>query len=279
MVLPTNREGSNPFFLVEISNEFMYCYHKEGAHMILTIDIGNTNTVFVEYDNGIQKDTQRVITKKDDVYEYYYGLLVGRQKYEAIIASCVVPRISDDIEKAVFDVFGQHLRIVNASTVRGFVNHLDNPLEIGADFIATSIGVDGKYPLPAIIADVGSATKLTYIEEDGSFSGGVILPGIGTSMKSLSEAIPHLPEVPLVVPDKIIGHDTVSSIQSGSLYGLIAGIEGIANRMAAEKHSNPSLILTGGYGQLIKHKMSRFVYDEYLVNEGLKRIYEKEMIA
>lgn len=245
--------------------------------MILTVDVGNSNTVSRAYRNGQKGKEFRFDTVKEDAYAYYVNEFkaMNLEQVDKIVVSCVVPRIENEIRKALFDVFGNQPLFINASTIKNFTIHLENPLEIGADFIATAFGAIANYPLPAIIADIGSATKLTVIDEDGSFKGGVILPGLGTSTDAMYRYIPHLPKVPLVLPETVIGTSTIGAIQSGFIYGLIAQIEALSDMLQDEMGVTCTKILTGGYANIIESVMADFVFDPDLLNDGLYEIVER----
>ena len=175
-------------------------------------------------------------------------------------------------------MFNCDVFVVNSKTVPSLNILLENPMEIGSDFIATSMGAMAKYDMPFIVADVGSATKLTYTDEEGSFLGGAILPGLGVSLKALHEFIPHLPAIDIKMPEHAIGNSTSAAIQSGIMYGLIGQIEGISKRMESQKGKECVKIITGGYASLIKDYLDEFVYDPDLLNDGLYAIYKKECL-
>lgn len=247
--------------------------------MVITVDIGNSNTVVVAYYDD--KQTQyRFETVKENVSSYYFEKFAQMEfdSIDAILVSCVVPRIEEEITSVMSKIYDIEPLFIDANTVGDFVIHLDNPKEIGADFIATSFGAIGKYALPAIVVDVGSATKLTYVNKEGGFGGGIIVPGLGTSIDAMYQYIPHLPKVPLEIPNKVIGTGTIDAMQSGMLYGLIAQIEGLANRMELEIGMKCTKILTGGYASIIARELPDFNYDSTLLNDGLFEIYKRGVI-
>ena len=270
--------GDHAFF-VEKMVRLVYSIHARGEIMLLTIDVGNSNTVFMIYHGDDRLGETRVITKKEDSLIYYCDVMKSLDyPITDVIVSCVVPFIASDIELACKHVFNITPKIVSGKNIIGFEIRLDNPLEIGADFIATSVGALEKYDAPVIVADIGSASKLTYTSLNYVFEGGLILPGLGTSLKALTEYIPHLPEVSLLVPEQVVGTSTIGAIQSGVMYGIIAQIEGLAKRIESEKGQKCVKILTGGYACLIKDYLPEFIYDETLLSDGLKTIVEKGMI-
>jgi type III pantothenate kinase len=249
--------------------------------LLLTLDIGNTNVVAVVYDKDKKiRYSQRFMTIKQDALFFYSQWLqeniLPRSKQLDITAyciSCVVPTITQDVELSIKKSLHIDGLTVSVKTVPEFVIHLDKPEELGADFIATSYGAMAKYPLPIILADLGSATKISVLNAKGEFEGGIISPGVGISIDALNRFIPHLPEIKMEVPKHIIGKDTISSMQSGWLYGTIASVEGMADRIELELGVKTTRVLTGGYSISLHPAFRGFVYDEYLLNEGLFEIY------
>lgn len=257
----------------------VYCYVARGELMLLTIDVGNSNTVFVVYDGLKEIYSTRMITKKEDSVSYYENALsVLEMSINDVVLSSVVPGITAEVEQAVLQSLNLNTKTLSGATIKDFKINLDEPLEIGADFIATSIAASAKYDEPIIIADIGSATKLTLTSAPNVFDGGIILPGLGTSLKALTSFIPHLPEVPLVVPESVVGHSTISAIQSGVMYGLIAQVEGLAKRMEDEIGRPCVKIITGGYAAIIHTYLPEFNYEPSLLNEGLQIIHQKGLI-
>ncbi|MEG0328381.1 MAG: type III pantothenate kinase [Erysipelothrix sp.] len=248
--------------------------------MILTIDIGNSNTVLVGYENDDRVFTQRIETHKENVYTYYKEVFSAIDiNVSEVVVSCVVPSVYEEFNKCVKEIYKIEPKYINGDTIINFKILLDEPRDIGADFIATGVGALAKYTQPVIIADVGSATKLTVIDSEGSFAGGVIVPGLGTSVEALNSFIPHLPSVELIVPNLVIGNGTIPAIQSGVMFGLIAQIEGLANKMEAELGQKCIRVLTGGYAALFKDDITGFVYDPYLLSDGMYQIVKKGMLV
>ncbi len=251
--------------------------------MLLTLDIGNTNVVAAVFNQ--QKEiiySQRFETVKKDALLFYSrwlkeNILPMRKKVtiDAFCLSCVVPSITNDVVASLKQVLNVDGINVSVKTVPEFIVHLDKPEELGADFIATSYGAMAKYPLPIILADLGSATKISILNLKGEFEGGIISPGVGISIDALNRFIPHLPEIKMEVPQHIIGKDTVSSMQSGWLYGTITSVEGMAKKIEQELGMQATHVLTGGYSISLHQAFTGFVYDEYLLNEGLYEIYLK----
>lgn len=247
--------------------------------MILTVDIGNSNTVFVGYDKDRNLLFEhRVLTFRNNTQELLEALLQQLNlDVESIIISCVVPSILDDVCLAFESTYGIKPIFINGSTIDGVVVNIKNPLELGADLIATFVGAYTKVKTPVIIADIGTASKITLVNEKNEYEGGIILPGMGVSLQSMVDKIPQLPKVDLILPDSVMGKGTIHAIQSGMLYGTVAQIEGLANRIEKEVGQPCTRLLTGGYTTIFKHLLPDFIYEEHLVNDGLLEIYLNKM--
>ncbi len=248
--------------------------------MILTIDIGNSNTVFVGYNT--QKEIvyeHRVLTFKKNTEVLLTTLLKEIDiQVEDIIVSCVVPAIQDTVLKVLENKFSIKPKLVNGTTVDKFIINIDQPETLGADLICTAVGASSKYDTPVIVVDIGTASKITLTNNGNTYEGGVIWPGIGSSLKSMVEMIPHLPTVDLVMPETVLGKNTIHAIKSGMLYGIVAQIEGISNMIEKEIGQKCQRVLTGGYSVIFRHLLPEFEYEEHLVSDGLIEIYLKEML-
>ena len=250
--------------------------------MLITIDIGNSNIVCVVYSDSKERlYDKRFETIKENIEEAYpkfvqEELLFLKERFdcEAVMLSNVVPAI----DQVVFNALKEGLKVnvyrCDLSTVPDFEVMLDDPRELGADFIATSYGAMAKYPLPIIVADLGSATKVSALNLEGNFAGGIIMPGLRIAQDALNRFIPHLPQIPLVVPQSVLGSDTITAMQAGLMYSTIDSIEGIARRIETSFSAKCSKVLTGGLSVLIHNDTKDYVYEPYLLNEGLFEIYQ-----
>jgi len=251
--------------------------------MLLTIDIGNSNIVCVVYSDSKEKlYDARFETIKEDVKSAYRDFVLNqiaplKDKYnlEAFIVSSVVPSVDQVFFEAVETCLEIKGYKCTTETVSDFEILLTNPKELGADFIATSYGAMCKYNTPIVVADLGSATKLSAINSKGQFAGGIIMPGLRISQDALNRFIPHLPTIPLDIPKSVLGIDTITAMQAGLMFSTIDSINGIAQRIENEFNEKCTRILTGGLSVLIKDHTESFIYEPFLLNEGLYEIYRK----
>lgn len=246
--------------------------------MILTLDVGNSNIVSILYNLEGEKlyhDRQETIKLPDyhDYCDFFRGLLkaMGGQRITAVSISCVVPPITQVISQVVSDLLPKvALYVVSVDKVPNLTIRLDDPRELGADLIATTYGAYAKYKQPTIICDLGSATKITLVSEGELFHGGVIMPGMSFMAKSLHRMIPHLPDIELKRPEKILGRNTVECIQSGIIRGSLASVMEIARELEEEIGEKCTWIMTGGLSNIFsEEEIGDYKMDPDLLSDGI----------
>ncbi|MCQ2400447.1 MAG: type III pantothenate kinase [Lachnospiraceae bacterium] len=248
--------------------------------MILAIDMGNTNIKI-----GLVKDEKNIIEERISTeydrtsLEYAEHIMFVLEFYNVkasdisgAILSSVVPPLTAVLSAAVNKVLGIRPIIVS-NRLRSEVTFADG---VGADLIAAGEAAHAFYGGPCIMANLGTATTITVVTEDCIFRGGVILPGMKTSLKALSQGAAVLPEISFDRPGSVISLNTVECMRSGIIYGSAAQIDGIAERMEEEMGEKCTLLLTGGMARFcepyIRHGVIR---DDALIMKGLYRLYEE----
>ena len=153
-----------------------------------------------------------------------------------------------------------------------------NPQQIGADRIVDAVAAYEIYGGPCIVIDFGTATTYDLVDGSGAFVGGVTAPGIRISAKALWEDAAKLPEIEIKKPDHVLGKETISSMQSGLVYGQIGQTEYLIKRIKEEaKEENIKVVATGGLGRIISQETDFIdIYDANLTLEGIYRIYKKQ---
>lgn len=249
---------------------------------LLTIDIGNTNITLGLFENDNLKRTWRLATESQKTSDEY-GLLIAsllkfsnEERIDGACMSSVVPPIQAVLEETLKNFFSVEPIVVGPGIKTGIAVMYENPKEVGADRIANAVGGFYRYKRPLIIVDFGTATTFDYITKKGEYVGGAIAPGIGISSEALFQKTAKLPKVEFQAPPRIIGRNTVESIQSGLFYGYVSLVDGMIKLMKGETNDNPLVIATGGYAPLIapKSKVIKIV-DLHITLYGLKYIYEK----
>lgn len=247
--------------------------------MILTIDVGNSNIVSVIYDEtGVPIFQKREETLRDVSNLEYQELFKNLQNeaeaidIKSVVLSCVVPSVEEYIIEAINVIFQIEVLSIQASEVSQLKIMLDDPNELGADFVATTLGAFKKYEKPIIIVDMGSATKISVVDSDMNFLGGVISPGIGIMANGLHQKIPHLPPIKIEKPEVILGRNTIECIQSGIINGAIASVTQMSKDIEKEINMSCTKVITGGYSNLFKDT-TEFIVDSLLLNDGLYHFY------
>lgn len=255
--------------------------------MLLAIDIGNTNItlgcykddelIFVSrlYSSRIKSSDEFAI----DLYNIFTLNNVRGSDFNGTIISSVVPELTDALARAVRKTIGK-LPVIVGEKYNGNLKVDVIPIaQLGADLVAGSVGAIEKYPLPCIIADLGTATKLIVVDEKGYFVGCTISPGVKVSLDALTKNAALLPAISFTKPEKTVGTNSVDCMQSGIVYGTAAMLDGLTKRIIDEKgFENVTLVATGGYSKgIVPCCEQSFIYDKNLILDGLKVIYEKAM--
>ncbi len=252
--------------------------------MVLLLDLGNTNlNVGVYQDGKLLTDyrTHSDIHKSSDEYkvliqDFLFSDNYNKSDFEGAILSSVIPSLTLTICEAIKKLFGFECKVVGKNLKTGISIRIDNPNELGADLVCDAIGAKVRYKAPVLIADLGTASKITAVDKDGNIVGCVISPGIKMSMNALSNGAAQLMEVSLIAPEHVIGKNSADSINSGLIYGTIAMIEGLSSKIEKEFGYSFKHILTGGYSHLVSEHISKdFIYDPSVIFEGLYQIYIK----
>lgn len=244
--------------------------------MILLFDVGNSN-IFIGVSNDTDIfETHRMTTDSNKTAdEIFVGLknLFDVAKIKAIAISSVVPRVTEQLKDMAHRFFKIEPLIIGPGVKTGLNIKTDNPREVGADLICDSVGINSA-EIPSIIVDLGTATKFIYVKNK-TIIGVVIMAGMQISVESLVGNTALLLDIDIEAPKKVLGTNTVTSMQSGITYGTAAMIEGMVEKIQNEMNEEANLIMTGGYAEVISPlcKLEHTV-NLNLVLEGLLKIYQ-----
>lgn len=252
--------------------------------MILTVDIGNTNITIGVFNNNDLLFTARLATDRKRTEDQYAVELLNIFKlrnadiseFSGAIISSVVPELTDVLKAAVASVTDKDPMILRNDIGSGLkvINNING--QIGADIAAVAVAAINKYPLPCFVLDLGTATKIILLDENGIFMGCTISPGVGISLYALASRTSQLPTINLETPDSSIGTNTIDCMKSGLVYGTAAMLDGLTERMEKDFGKKvASIIATGGLSkEIIKNCNKTVIYDENLILHGLKVIYD-----
>lgn len=253
--------------------------------MLLAIDIGNTNISLGIYDGEKKSFTSRLATQRERTIDQYAAELliifslnhIDSKSIDGSIISSVVPELTDIISNAVKKVTNCDSLILSPGIKTGLKIVTDCHSQVGADLVAASVGAIAKYPLPCLVVDLGTATKIILIDENATFRGCTISAGVKISLDALSQKTSQLPAISLRTPDTAIGTNTTDCMLAGTVLGTAAMLDGLCERMEKEFGSKiKTTVATGGYSHnIIKSCFRKMVYDEDLLLDGLKVIYDK----
>jgi type III pantothenate kinase len=262
--------------------------------MLLTLDVGNTNTVLGLYRLASDElithwRISTLRTQTADEYGVLFLNLFAMRKVEAtevsaIIISSVVPPLESTLRQVCERYFNLKPMFVEPGIKTGMPILVDNPTEVGADRLVNSVAAFGRYGGPCIVVDFGTATTFDVISAKGEYMGGAIAPGLAISAEALFARAARLSRVDVKKPAKVVGTNTVAAVQSGLYYGYIGLVDGILERILNDTRgpdsAAPKIIATGGLAHLIIDD-SRFIQtvDDMLTIDGLRLIYERNRVA
>ena len=252
--------------------------------MILAIDVGNTNIVlgcidgdeclFVERLSTVRTKTElEYAIDIKNVLDIYH---IHRSDIEGGIVSSVVPQITNIVKLAVEKILKKEVLVVGAGIKTGLNIRMDNPAQLGSDLVVNAVAGIAEYPVPLLILDLGTANTVSVIDKNKNYIGGMIYPGIGVSLDSLTARASQLGGIGIEAPEHIIGKNTVECMKSGIIYSSAAAIDGIIDRLQDELEGAATVIATGGLAKKIVPQCKReILLDDDLLLKGLAVIYRK----
>lgn len=256
--------------------------------MLLAIDVGNTQTVIGIFKGDELSSSWRIATSSDKTGDEWATTLTGLlslkkiafKDIDSVIVSSVVPSATRALEEMTVASLGFKPLFVSSDVNMTISLKYDNPSEIGADRIVNAEAAYTFYGGLAIVVDFGTATTFDVLSEKGEYLGGAIAPGIEISTDALFEKAAKLSRVEWRKPSRVIGKNTVESLQSGVIYGFAGQVDSMVERIVAEMKSarkdEIKVVVTGGLASLIKDSLkTTFTYDPLLTLKGLKLLHDQ----
>lgn len=249
--------------------------------MLLTIDVGNTNTVLGLFDGEDLASSWRIKTDSrntaDEMVLTFRGLLQDREVVTGISLCSTVPAVLREMRVMLDRYFSEvPTVIVEPGTKTGVPVLTDNPKEVGADRIVNTIAAHHLYGGPCIVVDFGTSTNLDVVSAKGEFLGGALAPGIEISLDALASRAAALRKVELVRPRAAIGKNTVEALQSGALYGFAGQVDGLVDRIREELGEVSAVVATGGLAPVVvPESRTVTVHEPDLTLIGLRLVFDK----
>ncbi len=250
--------------------------------MILTIDVGNSNIVIggVRGDEIVFEARLRTeATKTSDQYCVDLKILldvykVKTEDIEGCIISSVVPQVLNSFQSAIKKLTGKVSLVVGPGIKTGLDIRLENPGQTGADLVVADVAALREHKPPLIVIDMGTATTMSVLDENGAHIGGCIIPGVRISMDALTDKTALLPGLQLDQPKRAIGRNTIDAMRSGIMLGTACMLDGMVERMEAELGCKTTVIITGGIAKFIVPMCKTpMIYDKDLLIKGLAALY------
>ena len=254
--------------------------------MLLALDIGNTNIKVAIFKGKRILHSWRLLSDKKDGFSRHkkrLSSLFAQKKLkniclDEIIICSVVPKLTLVYTKALRSLFNRRPLILGRDIIAPIKNLYGRPQQVGQDRLANAVAAVSKYGAPVIVVDFGTALTFDLISAKGEYLGGVIVPGMETSLKALIKQADLLPEVGLSRPLALLGRETSESISSGLIYGYSFLVEGVLGRLKKRLRRVPWVVATGGEAPLMAdYCRSINRTNQNLTLEGLRLIYEKKI--
>ena len=252
--------------------------------MLLTIDVGNSNTALGVFRGEELIANWRLTTEHAQTVDEY-GVLtrsllslaeLDQKAITGVMISSVVPPVNWTLAEMARVYLGKKALFVEPGVKTGMAVLVDNPMEVGADRIVNGVAAFHKFGGPCIVVDFGTAITFDVISAKCEYLGGVIAPGIGITAEALFTRTARLPRVEIKDPGRVVGTNTVTHMQAGLYYGAVDMVDGMLARIKAELKCEAVVVATGGQARLVARgsKQIRHI-DEFLTLTGLRLVWER----
>jgi type III pantothenate kinase len=250
--------------------------------MLLAIDIGNSNIVLGIFRDGAWHESFRYETRDLQPTQFYevsvMNLLlewdISVQSLTKCVLSSVVPEMNDTIIQAVTHVLGYSPFVINPEVIKKMPYPIPYPYEIGADIVANTFAGLHLYGPQCIIVDFGTALTFTVADLKQGITGVTIAPGIKTALHALATNTSQLPLVPVELPDSAIGHDTISAIQAGVMWGYVGLVKELLAKIRNELPKGYITVATGGLSSKLYPLQAEFDHTNILLTlDGMRLMY------
>ncbi len=253
--------------------------------MLLAVDVGNSQTVIGVFEGDDLVRHWRISTDAgrtpDELALIFSGLMEFAdmsfsRNVHGLICSSVVPVVTEMIRVMTRKYFYFPPLIVGPGVRTGMSLRVENPREVGADRIVNAVAAYELFGGPGVVVDFGTATSFDVYSGAGEFLGGVIAPGVATSIQALSLKGAQLPRIELAAPSHVVGRSTVEAMRSGAVYGFAGLVDRIVAEITAELAVTPAVVATGGLApSVLEACRSVDRHDPWLTLHGLRIVWDR----
>jgi len=252
--------------------------------LLLTVDIGNTNTVFGVHDGTALTAHWRLTTRREQTTDEYAILVrnlfsmsgVEPDGIGGVALASVVPPLTSVLVALSRQTLGLDPLVIEPGVRTGMPILYEPPGDVGADRIVNGVAAFAAFGGPVIVVDFGTATTFDVITRKGEYLGGVICPGVSISADALFQRAARLPRVDVRNPGRVVGRSTVASIQSGLYFGYAGMVEAVIGRIRAELQEQARVVATGGLADTLAAEIPSIeAVDPVLTLSGLRLIWER----
>lgn len=221
---------------------------------LLAVSVGNTRTRVGAFIDG---ELREVATFRNDRHDRIAAAidearnrLQTKDAFHTLVSS-VNPDASEPVLKLLKEKLGRDVFRVEQDVPIPIGRQLDPEAIVGEDRLLNAAAAFDKLGQACVVVDAGTAITIDYIDGNGTFHGGAILPGAQLMLDALHQRAALLPEVEFAKPDELIGHNTAQAMLTGAFYGIRGVVRSVTEAYAQHAGQYPMVIATGGDAQVL----------------------------
>ena len=232
--------------------------------MNICIDIGNTNAKIGFFNN------EELMEVKNNVSDRGIIKIIKKYNPENVLISSVRRGIGKIVELSTRTT---NTIVLNHNTPLPIKSLYKTPQTLGVDRMASVVGAKFLYENKNnLVIDLGTCITYDLLDNEGTYHGGGISPGVDMRLKAMHKFTSKLPLIAVKGDPELIGKTTKECMLSGAVNGTIAELEGIINRYR-QFFEDLNIIFCGGAAFFFESKIKDDIFAiPNLVLVGLNQI-------